>query len=138
MAGMAPQQMALAMTATTFDVEGCTFLTVPGAIGFDGPGPIAAAGAARRIRECGLTKLHVLDLCCGVGARLNYERLTGRKPRQCYVSDGLYGVRAAAPVNDGWTENDYFDLIVSNPPHNPQWPVQYASDGDGIETSLRV
>lgn len=139
-----------------FDAGGVRFLTSPTVttIGFDGPGPVTAAGAVRCIQASGLKHLNVLDLCCGVGvigvlmakalgpdiirsvtfsdinvfnieyARVNVAANIKDRPTRCAVSDGLSGL------------HDRYDLIVSNPPHNPVRPARYEVGGlDGPTAS---
>lgn len=127
-----------------FEVRGIRYYPDPCSVGLTAGGEVTGASAADLVRERGMSDLHVLDICCGVG-------LVGLTMLACLKEDQEPRVRSMALAdinifninsiertlksNDPrrWGEVEVrtfltdglkhikpanqFDLIVSNPPH---------------------
>jgi methylase of polypeptide subunit release factors len=124
-----------------FTVEGITYYPLPCSVGQTPHGEMTGLSAADMIRARGLTDLHVLDLCCGLGlvgytllaaagggavrrlsfADINFFNLTSvQKTMKNSVAPKFPAVEMETFLSDVLKHvppRRQFDLIVSNPPH---------------------
>lgn len=124
-----------------FEHAGITYFCDDASVGFASNGPSTSAGAVKRICERGLSRLHVLDICCGVGViGLTMIKELGATIATLTLSDiNIFNVNSAkrtiarnktllgdatdrisVVLSDGLAAippQHQFDLIVSNPPH---------------------
>jgi methylase of polypeptide subunit release factors len=127
-----------------FSVRGIHYYPDPCSVGLTAGGEVTGASAADLIRERGMSGLHVLDICCGVGlvgltllaclkddverrvhsmslADINIFNLNSiERTLQTNPAERWGDVPVRTYLTDGLkhiTPANQFDLIVSNPPH---------------------
>ncbi len=127
-----------------FNVRGIHYYPDPCSVGLTAGGEVTGASAADLVRERGMSGLHVLDICCGVGlvgltmlaclkddperrvesmslADINIFNLNSiERTLQTNPSERWGDVPVRTFLTDGLKNiepGNQFDLIVSNPPH---------------------